>query len=575
MMSILVTLIYFKENRVKLLSRKFSGILFLFFPLKVFAHLISINTTTPFPTTVSEYSINTATFTVTNISSGAVVIPTNQSQFSTTSGLSVVSSTLGTPLAPGESSTITLQLQPTSAQSISTVLKVWAKPTLDAVQVPINVTVTPVPTYDAIVIGAGISGLEAASVLQENNMNVLILEARDRIGGRLQTTTMDGAWTDLGASWLHDIDNNVLADLAREYGIPLINTPFTAGDIGLFNGSTQITDPDINTYYSNQFLSILTRTFASCGTFEDAVNCYTATITPPTSIYTPFVYNLIYSSWFGDNTKYISSTVGPSYLNLGHDAFPSGGYTNFINTIFNINSLNIELNSIVSTINYTNDQVVINTSSGMAYSANYVVITVPLGVLKTNSIQFIPSLPASHQLAIQNMGFSLMDKVFLQFDSVFWNPNFTLVLPYTPDSSINYDMILTYSNFVPDPNTPGSNPPILLAFLLGDWARTSEPLSDAQIVNNVMAQIQTIYPSAPSQPVQYQITRWGQDPFSLGAYMYPSTNTSYLDIVNLTLPVQNKLFFAGEAVNQIRSGTADAAYTSGYNAASAILQTMD
>jgi len=133
-------------------------------------------------------------------------------------------------------------------------------------------------------------------------------------------------------------------------------------------------------------------------------------------------------------------------------------------------------------------------------------------------------------------------------------------------------MILTYSNFVPNPSTPASNPPILLVFLIGDWARTSELMTDAQIVNNVMAQIQTIYPSAPSQPMQYQITRWGQDPFSLGAYMYPSTNTTYTDIVNLTLPVQNKLFFAGEAVNQIRSGTADSAYTSGYNAASAILQ---
>ena len=553
---------------------RFLSTLLLFFPFKLFAHLISIHATTPFPSTVSEYSMSTATFTVTNISSGAIVIPTNQSTFPGGSGLSVVSSTLGSPLAPGESCTITLQLQPASSQNISTALKVWAKPTLDAVQIPINVTVTPVPTYDAIVIGAGISGLEAASVLQENNMNVLILEARNRIGGRLLTTTMDGAWTDLGASWLHDIDNNVLADLAREYSIPLIDTPFNATVVSLFDGSTQITDPDIQTYYSAQFLSILTRTFASCGTFEDAVNCYTSTITPPTSIYTPYVYNFTYSGWFADNTKYVSSIVGPSYLNLGHDALPSGGYTNFINTIFDIDALKIQLTSVVSTIDYTNDQVVINTTDGSAYSAKYVVVTVPLGVLKANSIQFIPGLPAPQQLAIQNMGVGLMDKVILLFNSVFWDPTFTLTLPYTPDSSINYDMIFAYSKFVPNPSTPASNPPILMTFLIGDWARASEPLSDAQIVNNVMAQLQTIYPSAPSQPVQYQITRWGQDPFALGSYMYPSTNTTYSDIVNLTLPVQNKVFFAGEAVNQIRSGTADAAYTSGFNAASTILQIM-
>ena len=79
--------------------------------------------------------------------------------------------------------------------------------------------------HEVIVIGAGMAGLEAASVLKANNVDVMILEARDRVGGRLQTATMDGAYIDLGASWLHDIKNNVLVDLAKNVGEKLIPTP--------------------------------------------------------------------------------------------------------------------------------------------------------------------------------------------------------------------------------------------------------------------------------------------------------------------------------------------------------------
>lgn len=565
MTSILATPTYFEgEEFVKI------GILLLLLPLKLFAHLISVTATNPFPPTVTEYSTTTATYTVTNITSGAVVIPTNQSHFP--DDLSIQSSCLGLPLGPGESCTITLQLQPTSPQSIATALKVWAKPTLDAVQVPILVDVLPLETYDVIVIGAGIAGLEAASVLQENNQNVLILEARNRVGGRIETTTMGNAWTDLGPSWFHDIDNNVLADLAEAYSVPLINTPFNQTNVAIYDGPVLISDPDIFTYFPRLSFSLVSRTYASStNTFEDAIDGFVTAEIPAATVYTPYAYNVLYASWYAANTQYVSSIVAPTYLNLGHDAFPAGGYTNFIDTIFDINSLNIKLNTVVNTIDYSNDDVIINATNGMAYKAKTVVVTVPIGVLKANTIQFIPQLPEPQLLAIEHMGVGLLNKVFLQFNTPFWDTNISLFLPYTASTTVNYDMIVTYSNFVPNPGSP-SNTPILLAFLIGDWAVMQETQSDAEIVNNIMAQLQTIYPSAPAQPEQYQITRWGQDPFAMGAYMYPSMATTYTDIVNLTLPVHNKLYFAGEAVNQIRSGTADAAYNSGFNAASAILQ---
>lgn len=553
--------------------------LLLLAPMAAFAQpILSIAAITPFPAKVNASSTTTATFTVTNTSSRATVTPINQSNFPL--GLTVASSTCGTPLTPGQSCTITLSLHPANAQTIATELRIWAKPTATGVQYPIHVTVHSA-NYDVIVVGAGMSGLEAATVLQQNNLDVLILEARNRTGGRLVTTTMAGIPTDLGASWLHDTDNNVLVDLANNLGVPLIPTPITDTQVGIYNNGTLIDPNDVDIIYAyapGLVASLLGQVYTSCGTYNDAVNCYVnaniPNMPPLAQTYANYVYNLEYSGWFGENTYHISSVVGPSLLNFGPisgnpDDFPGNGYTSFINQIFNMNVLNIQLNSTVNTINYANNTVTVSTNNG-TYNAKYVVVTVPLGVLKTNAIQFIPSLPQDKQLAIQHIGYGSFNKIFLQFAYVFWDPSLKAFLPYTADPTMNYYTILNYGSFF-------NNQPILLAFDVGDFSRMLEQQSDSYIINNIMTQIRLIYPSAPN-PINYQITRWGLDPLSNGAYSFPTPQTTIDDYYNLTTPVQNKLFFAGEAVNAIeegsidnKSGTTDAAYISGENAANSIL----
>lgn len=433
------------------------------------------------------------------------------------------------------------------------------------------------PYHEVIIIGAGISGLEAASVLKANNIDVMVLEARNRTGGRLFTTTMDGAYTDLGGSWVHDVDNNVLANLASNLGVPLIPTPFTATalyDQGVLVDPADVTE--IFTYAPALLQSLLARQYVSCGAFNAAISCFiNANIPPSPAIpYVTYAYNLMYAGWFAANTNYISSVVGPSLLNLGHDALPSIGYTNFINKIFNISAMNIDLNTIVTTIDYTKTNNVVISTNKEKYHAKYVIVTVPIGVLKANTITFVPSLPQDKQLAIQHIGVGSFNKIYLQFDNIFWDDTITLFLPYTANPAVNYYTIFNYAQFV--------NKPILLAFYVGDFSKALETQTDATIINSIMQQIRLIYPTAPD-PVSYQITRWGLDPFAYGAYSYPTTETTAEDYLNMTTPVRNVLFFAGEAINTVtigavnsptvnKSGTADAAYLSGQNAANKIIE---
>lgn len=175
--------------------------------------------------------------------------------------------------------------------------------------------------HDVIVIGAGISGLEAASVLQANNIDVAIVEARDRIGGRLVTTTMDGAYTDLGASWFHDISDNVLVNLATNLGIPIIPTPVSQSSTGLYENGVPINPAYVNEIFLNLpglNLSLINQQYTSCGSLGAATDCFVqANISAPVIPYANYVYNLLNASWFADNTNYISSVVGQDSASCG------------------------------------------------------------------------------------------------------------------------------------------------------------------------------------------------------------------------------------------------------------------
>lgn len=156
----------------RLISRKFSFLFYLLFPLISYAHNISITATTPFPSTISTSSSATAIFSVRNMTSNVPLIAIDQTQFPSGSGLTIISNSCGSLMQPGQSCAITVALlAPAKPQVLSAELKEWAKPSADAVKFPFSINIVSSPSFQTLVAAgqSSIGSLPPLLALSTNN----------------------------------------------------------------------------------------------------------------------------------------------------------------------------------------------------------------------------------------------------------------------------------------------------------------------------------------------------------------------------------------------------------------------
>ncbi|OLL21842.1 Lysine-specific histone demethylase 1A [Neolecta irregularis DAH-3] len=250
--------------------------------------------------------------------------------------------------------------------------------------------------------------------------------------------------------------------------------------------------------------------------------------------------------------------------------------------------LDIRLNHTITKISYKEStppdssppSVQIICENGETVAADAVVITVPLGVLKSKSIDFDPRLPNWKADAIQSLGFGLLNKLVLVFDEVFWDTNTDLVgllrMPLGNETeqqnySSNRGQFYMFWNCVA---TTGK--PVLIALMAGDAARNSEVTSDDDLITEAVTALSRMYPEKRPipQPIESIITRWSRDKFSRGSYSFVAKHATGEDYDFLAKPISNKVFFAGEATCRTHPATVHGAYISGLRAASEVLEKL-
>ena len=409
-----------------------------------------------------------------------------------------------------------------------------------------------------LIVGAGISGLAAAKKLKQSGFNVTILEAQDKIGGRLKTNRSLGIAFDEGASWIHGINENPMTSLAEQAGMDTFHTndnSFISYDFG----GTIRSDIAYATA-EDEFYSIL-ENLMNNGNVNQSFETVFNTLHP--TLVNNRLWKFFLSTYLtfdtGDLNNLSSLLYNEGKTFTGEERISTNGYDTIPNYL--ANGLNILLNQRVSKIDYSFTQVKV-THNGIISEADYVLVTVPLGVLKANMINFNPNLPIIKQNAIQKVGMNCVNKFLLTWDTVFWDDE--QYISYTPETRDKFNYFVNVKKFHPNVNA-------LMTFAYADYARETETMSDSEIIDEIMNHLKDIYGNSIPNPTNLLRTKWQANENSYGAYSYTAIETEMQHFNDLAEEINDKLFFAGEHTNIDYFSTAHGAYLSGIREADKIL----
>ena len=286
------------------------------------------------------------------------------------------------------------------------------------------------------VIGAGISGLAAAQALAKAGRTVTIFEARDRIGGRMWTSHGLGVPLDLGASWIHGVNRNPLSAMADALGLKRVT----------------MSERYVVRDGSGRRVGLARQPDWLLGEIE-AQAAFGADI------------GLIRAEALHGDDGY-----------GGNDAAFPGGYAAILKAL--AGNYDVALSSPVSRVRRMADGVLLDVAGKGSPAFDAAIVTVPLGVLKADTIAFDPPLPAEKRAAIARMGMGVLDKLCLRFEKVFWD-NATWI--YLSDSGLPRGQFNLWLNL-----HPYLGAPILVAFNGGSAALALSRLGDAQLVGHAL-----------------------------------------------------------------------------------------
>lgn len=414
-----------------------------------------------------------------------------------------------------------------------------------------------------LVIGAGMAGLTAARELVNAGQEVIVLEARARIGGRIFTRrdVVDGAPIEFGAEFLHG-DKVPQWELVRQAGLNTLEWNKRTDSLIRTEGSGELVPMGTLRDTSPEFE--LTRTWNLPGVppLEDDEDLYHYLIrigfTKDQLQYTrrSFV-NAVGEAIHHISAKEALMTMQDTSAGAG-DYRILEGYDRILPLL--ADGLDIRLNTPVQTLQWERGSVEAHTPDGTVYRAARAVITVPTGVMLTGKMSFSPALPRDHQDALRNLSMGPGMKIIFVFDT-----------PILPEGiGALYSAGSPSMWWSPTFGQPHAKQTAITAFATGDYARQLYAQGTENMPAAALKTLRAELGDLP-EPRAVYVQDWTNDPFACGVYsvVRPGAVASRAQFAQ---PIEETLYWAGEATaSNAWAATVHGAHQSGKRAAQEIL----
>ena len=419
---------------------------------------------------------------------------------------------------------------------------------------------------DILIIGAGAAGLAAARELSAANFNVIVLEARDRIGGRIHThlDSQLSAPVELGAEFVHGKPPETL-QLAERAGVELIELPNT------------------HWYFRNALISKSREFFSAIEAVDDEIARYKGHDESFAEFLDEYsrkhkvddvraIATLFVEGFHAAHANRIS-VLGLSKTNEAAAEIddekqfrPAGGYRPLVEWLHSdavAHGASFRLQTVVREIMWRAGAVTVTSDTGEQFKARRLIVTLPLGVLQRNAVTFTPRLVAKEE-AVNKLAVGQVVKVMLRFRDRFWeeirlpsNDAESWLDPSVAPRSVGLkDLAFIHA---PDemPPTWWTQLPVRAPLLVG-WAggtRAEQLLTASadELREKSLAALSHIFAepvrSIEAHLLDFYTHDWATDPFSLGAYSYIPVGGLKAQAA-LSEPIENTIYFAGEATNK-------------------------
>lgn len=385
---------------------------------------------------------------------------------------------------------------------------------------------------NALVIGAGAAGLAAAKTLLDEGIEVQVLEASSIHGGRVRRNDSFADFPiDLGGRWIHG-QRAITRDFADELGMD-----YQKDDT--FDG--------IRIWYKenlrNLFPEPLVRFYAKINGSSENLSDISFMDVMIANNYDPDIAYLVESvaAEYGTSADRISAKInaqeGELWSSGGKDFAFKETYYDLVDRYF-AQPLDgrIQYDTPVARIDHSGDRVIVTDRDGNNFEADRVIITVPVPIMKAGSIEFIPSLPSEKVNAFQNIGMDAGMKVIMKFNQELF-----------PSTLIGGSKCAVYNNMA---NGKDTNQHVIMGFPMGEQADYLATLDDATNIQALLDELDLILGGTTASDAYLEgfVQDWSKEEFIGGAYSYPTVGMGDARAV-AAATIDNKLFFAGEAMN--------------------------